>query len=307
MNRILHQFMRSMGAKLPWPIVEFTCNYLLSVWSIRDFVEALDIVMTATDIALTQEHSVSDIVAHRLSLVAPPLKALGRHGEAALVSYEAAEMYVEDIMELAAYYEDSGVAFMVARDFEMAEDAFVKALHACYEGHGNILDVLDAHVIKLLMRVFAMYIEWPSSEGADQELATVSVIFQFLASTVSSVIMTASHTSIRYHEIIRQYVKESFQTTKQAKRLLEEAIRSSSPRHFRDTIITCVNPSNANDFQVWIQQAWIPSLLQVEFPSTFGKSSSRQEYAKKQLQDRNMGAMKRCSNPACGVRAPASQ
>lgn len=301
LHRILHQLLRFVGALLPFSIVRFACRFTFQFYSARDFVEALDIVMTEADIALTQQQSSSDI-ALSLCMVAPALEVLGRHCDAALVHYEVAEIYEEESSsELEKAYRHSGFAFITAGDYERAEEAYIKALHANFVKHGNRLNFLDGYLDMLFNEVMALYTGWvkkPSSEvqGSVELLLTVGATFMFLAATASATMMNEG---TRLHcNNIRPHMKEKFRGMKQAKRALEEAILFPTVQHFRETVVACQDPNSAEVFQARMKGMLYMPLTQA---MVFGTSRQRQDYAQNWIQNAHGEILYRCGNPACGI------
>ena len=128
--RILHCFLRTEGACLPWIVVRKSFHFLFGQYKKHKFRELLDICMCLTDIAIKQD--LGSVTKWRaLFQVSLALEALGRMLDAAHVYKEALDEYSTDDTETMIHICHNCVrVYMLANRYEEAYVVLFEVLNS---------------------------------------------------------------------------------------------------------------------------------------------------------------------------------
>ena len=240
--RILHHYVRSSGCRLSWSDLKQLQDISNTVLRQQSGLEALDIAMSVADIGINNAANDTFIV-RALCNVSSALRELGRDADAALVYEEAAEDFCEFEVhetEIAKLYliSAAGCAWSCDKNFKRAEEAHIKVLNI--SSRHNV-DLSDERIQNIFQNLLGVYQGWSDSGETEQQQASgeISDVKCILATlfAMAGYRLDPQLISLLKPAMIQDNLKEG----KQAQLALDRARKSSTPRCFRDVVLSCAN------------------------------------------------------------------
>ena len=237
-ERILHQFLRLSGHQLPWRKVKQACAYLYGIYSVKRLEEALDVAIATTDIAINKgKHE--EIVAMSMHRVGLCLWALDRPLDAAFVFQEMFQEYPSYLNDEAIQY--CADAFSHAGEHQYAENVILSALLSNAVEGSSTWNENELLIFDYMESLLSIYEKWSTFEREHQNQAPMKTM-----QTVMSALLFSAGCNVmdRHESFLSQitesntlFLKQKYQTKKQARRTLLNAIRD--PKRFRSLILAC--------------------------------------------------------------------
>jgi len=158
MHRVVHRFLREYGIRIP-----LLCNnatrWLNDLYVSRKmYEEALDVSIIAADVSICSPECSAEGIFCALTTVGEVLEATGQFETAGALYMETATRWAaSDPAHVSTSYLNAGLAYKRCKDYQQAEECYIKALFYSHQIPSKKWGVNDDHVAIIFRNILILY------------------------------------------------------------------------------------------------------------------------------------------------------